>query len=76
MAVHNYTQYLYIVISQDQCKIFLYHITMCPRSSDPFYVVTYSIKWVTTTWTYSTIGIVFARKEKVGFQACNIDAVV
>ena len=49
---------------------------MCPRSSDPFYVVTYSIKWVTTTWTYSTIGIVFARKEKVGFQACNIDAVV
>ena len=27
---------------------------MCPRSSDPFYVVTYYIKWVTTSWTYSS----------------------
>jgi len=27
--------------------------TVCPRSSDPFYVVTYCIKWVTTSWTYS-----------------------
>ena len=25
--------------------------TVCPRSSDPFYVVTYYIKWVTTSWT-------------------------
>ena len=25
--------------------------TVCPRSKDPFYVVTYSIKWVTTSWT-------------------------
>ena len=25
---------------------------MCPGSSDPFYVVTYYIKWVTTSWTY------------------------
>ena len=25
---------------------------MCPRSSDPFYLVTYYIKWVTTSWTY------------------------
>ena len=27
--------------------------TVCPRSSDPFYVVTHYIKWVTTSWTYS-----------------------
>ena len=27
---------------------------MCPRSSDPFYVVTNYIKWVTTTRTYSS----------------------
>ena len=27
--------------------------TMCPRSSDPFYIVTYYIKWFTTSWTYS-----------------------
>ena len=25
--------------------------TVCPRSSDPFFIVTYSIKWVTTSWT-------------------------
>ena len=24
---------------------------MCPRSSDPFYVVTYYKKWITTSWT-------------------------
>ena len=23
-----------------------------PRSSDPFYAVTYYIKWITTSWTY------------------------
>ena len=27
--------------------------TVCPRSSDPFYFVTYYIKWVITSWTYS-----------------------
>ena len=26
---------------------------MCPRSSDPFYIVSYYIKWVTTSWTHS-----------------------
>ena len=29
--------------------------TICPWSSDPFYIVTYCIKWVTTSWTYSII---------------------
>ena len=29
--------------------------TVCPRSSDPFYVVTYHIKWVTTSWTDGNI---------------------
>ena len=28
--------------------------TMCPRSSDPFYIVSYYIKWVTTSWTHSS----------------------
>ena len=27
------------------------YTTVCPRSSGPFYVVTYYIKWVTTSWT-------------------------
>ena len=26
---------------------------MCPGSTDPFYIVTYYIKWVTTSWTCS-----------------------
>ena len=29
-----------------------YH-TVCPRSSDPFYVETYYIKWVTTSRAYN-----------------------
>ena len=28
--------------------------TVYPRSSDPFYIVTIYIKWVKTSWTYST----------------------
>ena len=32
-----------------------YGFIVCPRSSDPFYVVTYYIRWVTTSWTYSII---------------------
>ena len=27
--------------------------TICPRSNDPFYIVIYYIKWVTTSWTHS-----------------------
>ena len=30
---------------------------MCPRSSDPFYIVSYYIKWVTTTWTHSMLNM-------------------
>ena len=30
-----------------------YKYTVCPGSSDPFYIVTYYIKWVTSSWTYS-----------------------
>ena len=27
--------------------------TVCPRSSDPFHIVSYYINWVTSSWTYS-----------------------
>ena len=27
--------------------------TVCPGSSNPFYILSYFIKWVTTSWTYS-----------------------
>ena len=30
-------------------------VTVCPRRSDPFYLVSYNIKWITTSWTYSII---------------------
>ena len=33
--------------------IIYYHI--CPRSSDPFYIVSYYITWATSSWTHSTI---------------------
>ena len=26
-------------------------LTVCPRSSYPFYIITYNIKWVTSSWT-------------------------
>ena len=29
--------------------------SVCPGSSDPFYVSSYYVKWVTTSWTYCTI---------------------
>ena len=31
-------------------------ITLCPRSLDQFYKVTYIIKWVKTSWTDSNPG--------------------
>ena len=35
----------------DQVCIFNRH-TVCPRSSDPFYIVSYYVTWVTTSWAY------------------------
>ena len=29
--------------------------TVCRRTSDPFYIVSYCIKWVTASWTHSSI---------------------
>ena len=29
--------------------------TVCPGSSDPFYIVSYIIKWVTTSWTFGIV---------------------
>ena len=29
------------------------YCTVCPGSSDPFYIVSYYLKWVTTSWTHS-----------------------
>ena len=29
--------------------------TRCPNRSDPYYLVAFYIKWVTTSWTYSML---------------------
>ena len=29
------------------------HGTVCPGSSDPFYIVSYYTRWVITSWTHS-----------------------
>ena len=35
-----------------------YHaFTVCPRSSYPFYIASYFMNWVTTSWTYSMTGL-------------------
>ena len=36
-----------------QMSIYWVLYTVCPGSSDPFHVVSYYIKWVTASWTYS-----------------------
>ena len=46
------------------------HHTVCPRSSDPSYVVTYYIKWVNTSWTYSIISKTMTKP--VMFSICNL----
>ena len=42
---------------------------VCPRSSDPFYIVTYCIKRVTTSWTDSTL----KQKNKTSILHFNIE---
>ena len=39
-------------------NIYVYRLvyTICPGSSDPFYIVSYYIRWVTTSWTHSNSG--------------------
>ena len=37
--------------------------TVCPRSSYPFYLVTYYIKRVTTSWTYSIVNWAITPKK-------------
>ena len=55
------------------------HTTVCPGSSDQFYIVTYYIKWVTTSWTYSMYIIIVVQRGERGvippwggpwFKAC------
>ena len=48
---------LIVTVVSSEVWIYLHYILTCPVlycvSSDPFYIVGYFIKWVTTSWTYS-----------------------
>ena len=42
--------------------------TVCPRSSDQFYIVSYYIKWVSTSWTFIPTVLPWLLRYMVGFQ--------
>ena len=37
---------------------------MCPGSSDQIYIVSYNIKWATTSWTYSSLNICVCESQR------------
>ena len=47
-------------------------VTVCPRSSYTFYIVSYYIKWVTTSWTYSIYNIYYIYIFLSGANACSV----
>ena len=52
------------IFYSDDMKYVYY--TVCPRSSAPFCIVSQYIKWVTTSWTYSTQRKIFIRRTAFG----------
>ena len=55
-AMHMNLVYLYIGSILYIKKVLPHFIlyTVYPRSCDPFYIVTWYIKWTTTSWTHSS----------------------
>ena len=37
--------------------------SVCPRSSDQLYIVSYYINWITTSWIYSMSFALFKQKQ-------------
>ena len=52
MPEKNYKKWQKTNVLDIKLSSFRIH-TVCPGSSDPFYIVTYNVNWVTTSWTYS-----------------------
>ena len=48
-SLHEPKTKQYYIFDHNTAKVF----TVCPRSLDPCYIVSYYIKWVKTSWTYS-----------------------
>ena len=61
-----YMNYIYLIHIK---SLFSEYITMCPWSSDPFCIVSYYIKWVTSPWTYfSSQNIFFSNFDFVSLR--------
>ena len=48
--------------------------TVYPGSSDPFYVVTYCMKWVNTSWTHSTFFLSHLQLQIINYVADTFQA--
>ena len=68
------------IVWAPQCRLLVRREVYCvsKRSSDPFYLVTYYIKWVTTSWTYSIrskeqgyIFFISVRRKKSSYSPTN-----
>ena len=47
---------------------FSHGISVGPRSSDPIHIVTYYIKWVTSSWTDGMLTVI----RKMGWSAASL----
>ena len=52
MLLHHISGIRIIQVHNGLFSTILMPFTVCPGSSDPFYIASYYIKWVTTSWTY------------------------
>ena len=41
----------YMILGLHAAIVLIFGDTVCPRSSDPYYIVSYYSKWITTSWT-------------------------
>ena len=54
--------------------VLLIRSTVCPWSSDPFYIVTYYMKWETTSWTDGKINRTWIRQSRKINQPIGIQS--
>ena len=64
IQIADFTAHMYVYISE----LPSYANTICPGSSDTIYIVIYYVKWVTTSWTYSTT--LYIDLYRICFRKC------
>ena len=50
-------------------------ITVCPRSSSPYYIVSYYTTWVITSWSYSTVSLLCKWTKLLGYTVSLIGTI-